>query len=215
MSSPVPVTVFGVVSLLVLVFNHRGRWTPAGSFGPANAVTAIRLSMIGCLCAMGLRGVGPASALLVLVIFALDGLDGWLAKRGGHAAAFGASFDMECDALLVLVCCLVLYLNRRLGAFILLPGFLRYLYAIAIACFPRGALEAPASRAGRYVFSVFAVSMIVSLWPIDGLYRPLALVATLLLVLSFARGFLWSLRHSPPAPAAVEAAEPERDPSCS
>jgi phosphatidylglycerophosphate synthase len=209
MSSPVPATAFGVASLLVLVFNHRGRWTPAGSFGPANAVTAVRLSMIGCLCAMGLRGVGPASALLVLLIFALDGLDGWLAKRGGHAAAFGANFDMECDALLVLVCSLVLYLNRRLGAFILLPGFLRYLYAIAIACFPRGALEAPASRVGRYAFSVLAVSMIVSLWPIEPLHRPLALVATLLIVFSFAKGFLWSLTHSPPAAPADEAAAAE------
>jgi phosphatidylglycerophosphate synthase len=213
--SPVPATAFGVVSLLVLVFKHRGRWTPAGSFGPANAVTALRLSMIGALCVMGLRGVGPGSALLVLLIFALDGLDGWLAKRGGHAAAFGARFDMECDALLVLICTMLLYFNGRLGAFILLPGFLRYLYALAIACLPQSGREIPPSRMGRYVFSVFAGSMIASLWPIEPLYRPLATTASVLIVWSFARAFIWSHRHAARGMSAdaETIVEHERDPS--
>jgi phosphatidylglycerophosphate synthase len=152
--------------------------------------------MIAGVCVLGLRSVGPATALLVLCIFALDGLDGWLAKRGGHAAAFGACFDMECDALLVLVCTMLLYFQQRLGAFILLPGFLRYLYAIAIAYLPETGLGPPPSRIGRYVFSLFAVSMIVSLWPVEPIHRPLSMLATLLMVYSFGRALVWALKHA-------------------
>jgi phosphatidylglycerophosphate synthase len=195
--SPIPATVFGVVSLLLLVMHHRGRWTPSGIFGPANTVTTIRLAMIAGLCTMGfLEGLGPASALLVLAIFALDGLDGWLAKRTRQAGVFGAAFDMECDALLVLVATLLLYLRGRLGVYILVPGFLRYVYALGVAYLPGGGVEPPPTRFGRYAFSVFTVSMMVSLWPIEPIYAPLAVLATLIIVGSFARGLWWSLRHS-------------------
>jgi phosphatidylglycerophosphate synthase len=196
LQSPIPATVFGVLSLLLLVFHHRGRWTPSGIFGPANTVTAIRLAMVSGLCTMGfLEGLGPAAALLVLTIFALDGLDGWLAKRTGQSSPFGAAFDMECDALLVLVGTLLLYMRGRLGVYILIPGFLRYVYSLGVAWFA-GGVEPPPSRSGRYIFSVFAVSMIASLWPIEPIHAPLAVVATLLIAFSFARGLLWSLRHS-------------------
>jgi phosphatidylglycerophosphate synthase len=206
LQSPIPATVFGVLSLLLLVFHHRGRWTPSGMFGPANTVTALRLAMVAGLCTMGfLEGLGPASALLVLTIFALDGLDGWLAKRTGQSTVFGAAFDMECDALLVLVCTLLLYLRGRLEVYILIPGFLRYVYSLGVAWLPGGGVEAPASRLGRYAFSVFAVSMVVSLWPIEPIHAPLAVFATLLIVWSFARGLSWSLRHS-------SAGVPEADP---
>jgi phosphatidylglycerophosphate synthase len=205
--TPIPATVVGVLSLLLLVFHHRGRWTPSGIFGPANMVTTIRLAMVAGLCAMGFLGrLGPASALLVLTIFALDGLDGSLAKRSGHSSLFGAAFDMECDALLVLVGTMLLYLHGRLGVYVLIPGFLRYVYVLGVACLPGGGAEPPASRFGRYAFSVFAVSMMVSLWPIEPVYAPLAVLATLLIVWSFTRGLSWSLRHSSPVVSDVEPA---------
>jgi phosphatidylglycerophosphate synthase len=206
LQSPIPATVFGVLSLLLLVFHHRGRWTPSGIFGPANMVTMVRLAMVAGLCTMGfLEGLGPASALLVFTIFALDGLDGWLAKRTRQAGVFGAAFDMECDALLVLVGTLLLYLRGRLGVYILIPGFLRYVYSLGVACLPGGGAEPPPSRLGRYAFSVFAISMMVSLWPIEPIHVPLAVVSTLLIAGSFARGVWWSLHHSS---AIVSEAEP-------
>lgn len=195
--SPVPATVLGVFSLLVLVFLHRGRWTHGGVFGAANSVTSVRLSLIAGLCALGVsRELGPASALLVLAIFALDGLDGWLAKRTGQASEFGGAFDMECDALLVLVCTLLLYLRGRLGAYILIPGLLRYVYSLGIAWLPDGGVEPPPTRIGRYVFSVVAVSLVASLWPIQPIYAPFAVCSTLLLLFSVGRSLLWSFMHS-------------------
>jgi phosphatidylglycerophosphate synthase len=147
------------------------------------------------LSALGRAAPGPQAALLVATIFVLDGVDGLLARRTGQASAFGAQFDMECDALLVLTCSLVLYLHQRLPAFILLPGVLRYLYVLALALLPRGH-EAPRSRIGRYAFSAMLISFIASLWPFEPWHRPLAFGATLLIVLSFARSGLLSRRSS-------------------
>ena len=49
-------------------------------------------------------------AILALagLVLLLDGVDGWLARRGGWCSRFGARFDMETDALLVLLILLVL-----------------------------------------------------------------------------------------------------------
>ena len=40
---------------------------------------------------------------------ALDGVDGWLARRRGMSSAFGARFDMEIDALLVQVLAILVW----------------------------------------------------------------------------------------------------------
>ena len=44
---------------------------------------------------------------------ALDGVDGWLARRSGIASAFGARFDMEIDALLILVLAVLAWRSAR------------------------------------------------------------------------------------------------------
>lgn len=188
-------TVAGAVSLVALALRYRGRWTPSGALGSANLVTAWRLGMVVGLGILGLRAPGPAAACLVLFIFTLDAVDGWLARRGGTASPFGAAFDMECDALLLLVCSLMLYLHGRLGAFVLVPGFLRYLYVTLLAFLPEISGEAPRSRLGRWVCGLVTTSMTVSLWPIEPVHEPLAAVATLLVTYSFGRSFVWCLKQ--------------------
>jgi phosphatidylglycerophosphate synthase len=140
-----------------------------------------------------LRAGGELAASLVLTVFVLDGVDGWLARRRQLASAFGARFDMECDALLVLVASLRVYLSGHLPAFILVPGALRYLYVLAVRWLP-SRREQPRSRVGRYVFALMVLSLCASLWPFEPWHRPLALVATLLIVWSFARSVYWSLK---------------------
>jgi phosphatidylglycerophosphate synthase len=177
----------GALSLCAFAGLQRGRWTPSGRFGAANALTLFRLGLIaalGPLCSAA--APGPAAALLVLAIFTLDGVDGWLARRRGEASTFGAYFDMECDALLVLVCTLVLYQHGRLGAFILLPGVLRYVYLLLVMAAPAPGGETPHTRLERYLFTVLVISLATSLWPLP-LHRPFAQLATLLIAFSFAR----------------------------
>lgn len=187
----------GVLSLValgsfaVLLWLARGQYTPQGVFGAANAVSLSRLLL---LCAFGTLVVrpGPREAALLVLIFALDGLDGWLARRQSTCSAFGARFDMEVDALMVLLVGFMLFGNERLPAFILVPGALRYAYVLALWVVPGRLREAPASRFGRYGFTLMAVALCASTWPLPW-HRPFAALASLVIVLSFARSLLWSI----------------------
>jgi phosphatidylglycerophosphate synthase len=180
-----PAAVLGMTSLIACVLLQRGRWTPSGGFGAGNALTLVRLAMIAALPALGAPAPGPAAALLVLGVFALDGADGWLARRRGEAAPFGAWLDLESDALLVLLCALVLYQHGRLGAYVLLPGLLRYLFVLLLMLLPAAADAAPRSRLGRYTFSALIVAFAASLWPLEPVHAPFAAAVTALVVASF------------------------------
>jgi phosphatidylglycerophosphate synthase len=180
----------GAASLLGFVALGRGRWTVGGTLGPANVITLSRLLLVVVVAST--PGAGPAEALGAIAVLALDGLDGRIARRRHEASEFGAKFDMETDALFIAVLCTKLAVVGRLGVWILVPGLLRYAYAVAIGIAEtRG--EAPRSRFGRYAFALQATSLLVALWPLEPIYSPLAAGATLLTVYSFARSAYWSL----------------------
>ena len=79
---------------------------PHTRFGPANTVTLMRAAIV-CLLASLYGEQWSPHALVVtgVAVFALtlDGVDGWLARLRRTESRFGARFDMETDALLVLV----------------------------------------------------------------------------------------------------------------
>jgi phosphatidylglycerophosphate synthase len=163
------------------------------ALGAANAITLGRLVLVLALALRLEAGAGPIEASLMVLVFALDGLDGWIARRSGTASELGARFDMEADALFTLVCALGLYACGRLAAFVLVPGLLRYAYVLALARLPRLRREAPRSSFGRWAFALMIVSFAVSAWPLY-LHGWLALLASAGIVLSFARSVYWSLR---------------------
>ena len=71
-------------------------------------------------------GPVPVGALttLAVVALALDAVDGRVARRTGTASAVGARFDMEVDAVLVLL--LSVYVARSLGLWVLAIGSAHY-----------------------------------------------------------------------------------------
>ena len=52
----------------------------------------------------------------------LDLADGWVARRTGTATAVGARFDMEVDALLILVLSALVWRYGVTGPWVLPPG---------------------------------------------------------------------------------------------
>jgi phosphatidylglycerophosphate synthase len=175
----------GVGLLAVLAWLHAGRFTPQGRFGLAKGITAVRAGLVVVLAS--LPSVGPFAAALLVVFLVLDGADGWVARRPeATASPFGARFDMETDALLVLVFGLKLAEVGRLGAWIVVPGLLRYLYAAVISAVP-AAREAPRSSFGRVVAGLMMTSLAVSAWPVEVVFRPLAALSAGLVVVSFGR----------------------------
>lgn len=200
----------GAASLFVLAAQSAGRWAPPGRrFGVANAITAFRVLLLMVLSTLR---VSPRAAILLLALLALDGLDGAIARKRDEASEFGAQFDMEADALTVLVAGLVIMVSGTVGAFIALPGLLRYVYAIAIHVAPGSRGEAPRSKLGRRAFVVLMLSLVVCLVPVVPVDGPMAMLSTGLVSFSFLRCFHWSFggaEGSPPRARFVENREGE------
>ena len=105
------------------------------------------------------RRVGAVAA-------ALDGVDGALARGRGEASEFGARFDMETDALLILVLAALVWQHGKAGVWILLAGLLRYLFVAASYACPWLGAALPPSRRRQAVCVVQIVSLIGALAPL-------------------------------------------------
>lgn len=173
----------------ILVARGQGSWTPAGAFGLPNLITTVRLLMtMGLLFAYG-RQPGWQLALAAALILLLDAADGWLARRTGQSSAFGASFDVEADGLLVMTIAMLLFSRGTAGAWVLVAGLLRYLYVLAPALFPTPVGQAPRSRHGRIVYVTMLTCFMLALVIGGGPGRLLALVGTVVITVSFAHSF--------------------------
>lgn len=190
----------GLVIGAWLLASARQLGTHSGpTLGPAVGVTLARGVLVALLAgALTMPGAGRPGTLLAavgLLALALDGLDGWVARRTGRASAFGATLDMELDALTVLL--LSALAAGRAGAWVLIAGLLRYAYGLAAWAHP--AFRRPLDpRPGRRLAAGLAVGgLSVSLAaPLDG--RPaaaLCLAVVLLLVWSFGRDARWQWRR--------------------
>jgi phosphatidylglycerophosphate synthase len=127
------VTCLAAIAAIVVV--GRKRHHPFARFGPANQVTMLRAVLVAVIA--GFIGEMPSTAAataivsMSLVAAMLDGVDGWLARRTRLASAFGARFDMEVDALLILVLALLVWRYDRAGGWVVWSGLLRYLFVAA------------------------------------------------------------------------------------
>lgn len=183
---------------------HRAAGGVFTRFGPANQITLLRLVLVALLATLltippdaPLRWVVVAIATLAA---ALDGLDGALARRTGLASAFGARFDMETDALLIMVLSLLVWHGAVAGAWVLLSGLLRYLFVAAGAAWPWLARPLPASRRRQTVCVLQIVLLIGCLVPglPAGLAVAMAAVGLALLLHSFGTDIVWLHRHRAP-----------------
>ncbi len=174
---------------------------PADRFGPANVVTLTRAAGAALLGALALTDP-PLAARWDLVVasatlLALDGVDGWLARRTGLVSPFGARFDLEIDALTGLVlACLAFGLDRA-GPWVLAIGLLRYAFVVLGWLRPAFAAPLPPSRR-RKVICVAQLGLLTLLLAppvIPPVSTALAALALALLSWSFARDLLWLARR--------------------
>jgi phosphatidylglycerophosphate synthase len=184
-----PLAACGAASIGALVAVNREQWTSVGSFGWANAVTALRVALIWLFGARLAKAPEPLLAVIVLGLYALDGLDGYLARRRGTTSEFGALFDMEADAFFVLMVELVAFQRDLVGPWILVTGVLRYAYVLVRAFVPARRPDVPRTRYGRLAFTGLALGLFF-LFALPGVIGlTCALVGTTLVTLSFARSF--------------------------
>ena len=191
-----PIAASATPAFLCLIWLGRRAFSPSGRFGFANAITALRLGLVLLLSAELTELSAPQVLTLVCSVLALDLLDGWLARRLGDASAFGAHFDMETDALLVLVLVLRLWLTEGFAIWILLGGLLRYLYVSWLWVCPGSGREAPRSRLGRYAFVLLMLGLCAGLLLPQPWGHLCAAFGTLVVSWSFARSFYFSTRSA-------------------
>lgn len=174
------------------------RHMSAPQFGAANTITLTRGALAVLL--LTLLGARSIDAWWLVVIAAsaalLDSADGALARARGEASAFGARFDMETDAFLILVLAALVWQQGKAGVWILLAGLLRYLFVAAGWAWRWLAVELPPSRRRQTVCVVQIVSLILALAPV--VPRPasagVAFAGLAVLVWSFAVDVAWLAR---------------------
>lgn len=177
------------------------RYHPFTRFGAANQVTTLRAMIVALVAAfVGERqqpGVAAWAVAASVAITALDGLDGWLARRHRIASPFGARFDMEVDALLILALSVLAWRGEKAGAWVVLSGLARYAFVAAGAVVPwlRAALPPSRRRQAICVMQIggLTLAMAPSIRPpISSLTAAVALVA---LGCSFLIDTRWLWRH--------------------
>ena len=186
-----------VVVLLKLPAHH-----PFARFGPANQVTLARAAFAALLAGLigeaGALDVGRLAFALAIVAAALDAVDGQLARASGMTSDFGARFDMETDAALVLALSALAWQLDKAGAWVLASGVMRYAFVAAGAAAPWLRRPLPPSFRRKLVCAVQMATLVTVLAPVleppvTAILAALALVA---LCYSFAADVIWLHRHS-------------------
>jgi phosphatidylglycerophosphate synthase len=180
----------------------RSAAAPFTRFGAANLVTSVRALLVVLVVALGGEPRVPAvaNAIVILAVAAtlLDGVDGWLARRLAIASAFGARFDMEVDALLILALSVLVWQHGKAGGWVVASGLLRYLFVAGgrVAPWLRAPLPPSRRRQSICVIQIAALTLAMIPWIQPPLSTLLAAVALAALCYSFLVDTLWLLRRS-------------------
>lgn len=154
-----------VLGVSAFAIRHLG----SASFGRANCVTLLRATLAtllaGFLVAESSGELLWLSVVLASTALLLDGVDGWLARRFGEESHFGARFDMETDAALIMILAGLAWHFDRVGAWILLAGLMRYAFVLAGRLWPRLQRPLPPSRRRQTVCVVQVLMLLLCLMP--------------------------------------------------
>ncbi len=192
----------------VLIFAGLAWHAPHRHFGIANTITlcraafnAILLAVVGeevlgrdILSDPAFRWGLTAAAAAAL---ALDGVDGWVARRSGMTSEFGARFDMETDALFILALTLILTLSGLVGAWVLISGLIYYLFRLAGGIWPVLTAPLPPSWRRKTVCvaqAAFLIAALAPFMPVRGSQLS-CLLGLALLLYSFTVDTAWLVRN--------------------
>lgn len=203
---------FAIIAICVTLFAAAAtiaaltarRIYPHPRLGLCNTVTLFRAALIAALIApLIVAGPPPdraawAITLIAALALALDGVDGWAARRSGLASNFGARFDMEVDAAFGLILSLLVWDSGKIGAWVIALGAMRYAFVVASWALPWLTAPLPA-RFSRKLVCVVQIGALIALIapPVTGAPAvTLAIAATLALAWSFAVDTIWLAKNA-------------------
>lgn len=190
------------VGALALAWGQRE--SMGASLGPANAVTLLRASLGASAAGMGVLALfSPLSdaltwgvLALAMLALALDGLDGWVARRMDCASPFGGRLDMELDGMFTVALSLWAWSSGAAGPWILLSGALRPLFIVAARLWPWMDRPLFPSERRRVICVVQIATLIGALSPLLARVSDwVAALGLLSLIVSFGIDTLWLFRR--------------------
>ncbi len=198
------IVLYGLLARLVL--RKLPKDHPGPGIGSANRVTLARAALALPVFALALEpgSLGPTGLWWIIglstVVMLLDGLDGRIARRTGTETAFGARFDMELDAALILALSVLVWRSGKVDAWVLLIGLMRYAFVAASWRWPALGAELPPSMRRKVVCVIQGVVLLVALGPIIPVSMAVVVTAAGLVALgySFAVDVRWALRAGTP-----------------
>jgi phosphatidylglycerophosphate synthase len=196
----VAVVSYAVVAVVVLA--TIGRTHGVAGFGLPNAVTLTRASATALVAGYAgevlfgfdpTTGTAAAFAALAGLSILADGLDGRIARTRGPATPFGARFDMETDAAMILVLSILAFALGKVGAWVLLIGAMRYAFVAAGTVAPWLAAPLPPSLRRKAVCVLQGAALVALAVPgFSG--RPAEILAATALA-ALAWSFAVDVRH--------------------
>jgi len=189
-------------AVMLLSFGFLQQHHPFTRFGAANQITTIRALLVSLLvCLVGeprMPAIAASAAVASVVVTLLDGVDGWLARRTRIASEFGARFDMEIDALLILGLSMLAWRFEKAGAWVLLSGALRYAFVAAGTRWTWLAAPLPTRRRRQAVCVLQIVVLTLAIVPAIPSSVSAALAAAALAALggSFLIDIVWLWRRA-------------------
>jgi phosphatidylglycerophosphate synthase len=197
-----PKVMIAVIAGAALVLVGLPKHHPFGSFGAANQVTAARGALVALLIGLiGERtdtGVPTLATVVATAVAVLDGVDGWLARRSHMTSSFGARFDMETDALLIMVLAALAWQFGKAGIWVLFSGLLRYAFVAAGIAVPWLRYPLPPSQRRKAVAVVQVIALILVIAPFVPAAAATAIAAVGLcaLTLSFLKDIVWLFQNA-------------------
>ena len=197
------------IVLVTLVLRFFRKSEGGRGLGVANRVTLIRSTLIFAVSALLLESspfkneVYWWTITLSTIALILDGVDGLVARRTHTNTTFGARFDMELDALLMMALSILVWQTGKVGPWVIGIGAFRYAFVFAGWLWSPLTVELPPSQRRKTVCVVESVALLVCLGPVisTNIAIGVAAGALLLLTYSFAIDVRWLILQafsSPP-----------------
>jgi phosphatidylglycerophosphate synthase len=190
---------FAVIAA-VAVSQISTRTHPFPEFGAANQVTTARAVFVALIaaCIGDLSDAAAAAAAAgAIAVTAMDGIDGWVARRTRMSSAFGARFDMEVDALLIMVLSILAWQYEKAGGWVMLSGLLRYVFVLAGWVWPwmERPLEPSRRRQTVCVVQIAALIVVVEPFVARPISTAVAAIGLAILAVSFLVDTRWLVLH--------------------
>lgn len=162
----------------------------------ANQITALRFLLATAAALLTNLIDTRLSFFLFGTAIAMDGLDGYLARKFNQASDLGSLFDMTTDAYLVLILSFLLVKYYEVPYLILGIGYLHYGYTLLLYTLNWQQLVIPKNPIGKYVAAFLFISLLSPFILPSSFYLPILYGSSSLTASSFILSFWYKYKAS-------------------